>query len=53
MRSGVDVRLETKGVAFFGEPRAEAVELESGETLSSWPATWLLATPRTGHLVLV
>jgi len=30
---GVDVRLHTEAVAFLGEPRAEAVELGSGETL--------------------
>lgn len=32
---GVDVRLNTKGVVFLGEDRAEAVQLESGETLAA------------------
>jgi nitrite reductase (NADH) large subunit len=30
---GVDVRLNTKAMAFLGEDRAQAVELESGETV--------------------
>lgn len=32
---GIGVRLNTKALAFLGEPRAEAVELESGETLAA------------------
>jgi NADPH-dependent 2,4-dienoyl-CoA reductase/sulfur reductase-like enzyme len=32
---GVDVRLNTKAAAFTGKKRAEAVELESGETLKA------------------
>jgi len=32
---GVDVRLNTKAVAFLGEPQAEAVELASGEVLAA------------------
>ncbi|MGD2251941.1 MAG: FAD-dependent oxidoreductase [Anaerolineales bacterium] len=38
---GIDVRLETKATAFTGKKRAEAVALESGETL---PADLLVAT---------
>lgn len=32
---GIDVRLNTKALAFLGEPQAKAVELESGETLAA------------------
>lgn len=32
---GIDVRLNTKAAAFLGEPRAEAVALESGEVLTA------------------
>jgi len=32
---GIDVRLNTRAMAFLGEPRAEAVELESGERLAA------------------
>lgn len=32
---GVDVRLNTTGVAFLGEERAESIELESGQTLTA------------------
>jgi nitrite reductase (NADH) large subunit len=32
---GIDVQLNTKAKAFLGDPRAEAVELESGETLAA------------------
>ncbi len=32
---GIDVRLNTKALAFLGEPRAEAVALESGEVLTA------------------
>lgn len=32
---GIDVQLNTKASAFLGEPQADAVELESGKTLSA------------------
>lgn len=32
---GIDVRLNTRALAFLGEPQAEAVELESGEVLAA------------------